>query len=109
MTRLCLAGVDQSPSHSFVLRAGVKAGGKLDFKGYYKLLGLDVEQPAVSEKDIKQAFREGAKRHHPDKLHHLPRHERAKASKKFAELQAAYDILKDPEKRKVYDAGSMPL
>jgi len=62
---------------------------------YYELLGVG---RTASPDDIKKAFRKLAMQHHPD------RNDGDKdAEKKFKELNHAYDILKDPEKRAAYD------
>jgi DnaJ-class molecular chaperone len=61
-------------------------------KNFYKVLG--VNQKAGPEK-IKWAYRQAAKRYHPDVS---PRNE-----EKFREVQEAYDTLSDPEKRVLYD------
>jgi len=62
---------------------------------YYELLGVG---RAASADDIKKAFRKLAMKHHPD------RNQGDKdAEKKFKDINHAYDILKDPEKRAAYD------
>jgi DnaJ-class molecular chaperone len=61
-------------------------------KNFYKVLG--VNQKAGPEK-IKKAYRQAAKRYHPDVS---PRSE-----EKFREVQEAYDTLSDPEKKALYD------
>ncbi len=62
---------------------------------YYELLGVG---RAASADDIKKAFRKLAMQHHPD------RNQGDKdAEKKFKDINHAYDILKDPEKRAAYD------
>jgi len=62
---------------------------------YYELLGCS---RTSSADDIKKAFRKLAMQHHPD------RNQGDKdAEKKFKELNHAYDILKDPDKRAAYD------
>jgi len=61
-------------------------------KNFYKVLG--VNQKAGPEK-IKRAYRQAAKRYHPDVS---PRNE-----EKFREVQEAYDTLSDPEKKALYD------
>ncbi len=61
-------------------------------KNFYKVLGVD--QKASPEK-IKRAFRQAAKRYHPDVS---PRDE-----EKFREVQEAYETLSDPEKKALYD------
>jgi len=61
----------------------------------YEVLGI---LPSVSEEEIKVTYRTLAKRFHPDRC---PGDEEAK--KKYAEVDQAYQILSDPEKRKKYD------
>ena len=64
-------------------------------KNYYQILGIS---RTASEKDIKKAFREIAKKSHPDKNPNDP-----KAAKRFREASEAYDVLSDCEKRASYD------
>ncbi len=56
----------------------------------------------ASEADIKKAFRKAAKQHHPDANKNDP-----KAQDKFAEVNTAYEILGDAEKRRKFDAGEI--
>ncbi len=64
---------------------------------YYKLLGI----PRNANNDqIRKAFRKLAIRHHPDKNKDDPE----KAKQIFAKIANAYEVLIDPEKRKIYDA-----
>jgi molecular chaperone DnaJ len=63
---------------------------------YYELLGVG---RSASPDDIKKAFRKLAMQHHPDRN----QGNKAEAEKKFKELNHAYDILKDPDKRAAYD------
>ncbi len=65
------------------------------FIDYYKILGVDKN---ASEKDIKNAYRKLARKHHPD----LNPND-AEANKKFQQLNEANEVLSDPEKRKKYD------
>ncbi len=65
----------------------------------YTVLGLTKN---ASQDEIKQAFRKLARKMHPDLNPNDP-----KAEDKFKELNAAYDILSDPEKRRRYDAGEI--
>lgn len=61
-------------------------------KNFYDTLGV---AETASEKEIKEAFKSLAKKHHPD---------RGGDEKKFKEINEAYDTLKNPEKRQEYDA-----
>ena len=67
----------------------------MDFKDYYATLGL---QKSATEKEIKQAFRKLARKHHPDVN---PGDKAAEA--KFKEINEANEVLSDPEKRRKYD------
>jgi len=62
---------------------------------YYELLGVD---RGASADDIKKSFRKLAMQHHPDRN---PGDK--EAERKFKEVNHAYDILKDPDKRAAYD------
>jgi curved DNA-binding protein len=66
-----------------------------DFKDYYGILG--VSKTATSE-EIKQAFRKLARKYHPDVN---PGNKEAEA--KFKEVNEAYEVLSDPDKKKKYD------
>lgn len=65
-----------------------------DKKDYYAVMGV---KPDASAHDIKMAYRRLARKYHPDL------NKAADAEKNFKELGEAYDVLKDPEKRKQYD------
>jgi curved DNA-binding protein len=64
-------------------------------KNYYDILGVKKD---ADEKQIKQAFRKLAKQYHPDANPDDPG-----AEAKFKELNEAYEVLSDPEKRAQYD------
>lgn len=64
-------------------------------RDYYEILGLN---KSASEDEIKKSYRKMAMKYHPDKN---PDDETAK--EKFQEAQEAYDVLSNPEKRKMYD------
>jgi curved DNA-binding protein len=67
----------------------------MDYKDYYKILGIN---KSASEKEIKQAYRKLARKHHPD-----VNPNNKDAEKRFKEINEAYAVLSDPEKRKTYD------
>ena len=62
---------------------------------YYDLLGVD---RGVDEKALKSAFRKAAMQHHPDRNPDNP-----EAEKTFKQINEAYEVLKDPQKRAAYD------
>jgi DnaJ-class molecular chaperone len=62
---------------------------------YYNTLGVDRD---VDEKALKGAFRKLAMKYHPDR-----NPDNADAETKFKEINEAYEVLKDPEKRAAYD------
>jgi hypothetical protein len=64
-------------------------------KDFYSILGVS---PSASESEIKRAFRKLAVRYHPDK------NASPEAKPLFHEINEAYDVLSDPEKRALYDA-----
>ena len=67
----------------------------MEFKDYYATLGVG---KTATDKEIKQAFRKLARKHHPDVN---PGDKAAEA--KFKEINEAYEVLGDPAKRKKYD------
>ena len=67
----------------------------MEYKDYYKILGVNKN---ATEKEIRDAFRRLARKYHPDVN---PGDKEAEA--KFKEINEAYEVLSDPEKRKRYD------
>jgi molecular chaperone DnaJ len=65
----------------------------------YGVLGVD--RKATTE-EIKKAYRKLARQYHPDRNPDDP-----KAEERFKEIQSAYDIVGDPDKRKQYDRGAI--
>ena len=68
------------------------------FRDYYEVLGVPRTAPAD---EIKRVYRQLARKHHPDLQ---PPADRAKASEQFKEINEAYEVLSDPDKRAKYDA-----
>lgn len=66
----------------------------MEYKDYYAVLGVDRK---ASADDIKQAYRRLARKYHPDVS------KEADAENKFKDVQEAYEVLKDTEKRAAYD------
>ncbi|MGL5436366.1 MAG: J domain-containing protein [Lachnospiraceae bacterium] len=64
-------------------------------KDYYQILGVTTQ---ASDKEIKSAYRGLAKKYHPDAIKDSP-----ELADKMYEIQAAYEVLGNPEKRKEYD------
>jgi DnaJ-class molecular chaperone len=65
----------------------------------YEILGVS---KGANEADVKSAYRRLAKKLHPDANKHDP-----KAASRFAELNAAYEIVGDSDKRKAFDRGEI--
>ncbi|MBP7653306.1 DnaJ domain-containing protein, partial [Candidatus Dependentiae bacterium] len=72
---------------------GVK---QMQFNDYYKILGVNKN---ASQDEIKKAFKKLAVKYHPDKNQN-----NKESEKKFKELNEAYQVLGDADKRKKYDA-----
>ena len=66
----------------------------MDYKDYYATLGVKKDS---SQEDIQKAYRKQARKYHPD-VNKDPA-----AEMKFKEVGEAYEVLKDPDKRKKYD------
>jgi curved DNA-binding protein len=67
----------------------------MEYKDYYKILGVNKD---ADQKEIKKAFRRLARKHHPDVN---PGDQ--SSEEKFKEINEAYEVLSDPEKRQKFD------
>jgi curved DNA-binding protein len=67
----------------------------VQFRDYYETLGVP---KTAGEEEIRSAFRKLARKYHPD----VAKDKKA-AEEKFKEINEAYEVLGDPEKRKKYD------
>src|SRR5438105_12625440 len=67
----------------------------MDYKNYYKVLGVSKN---ASADEIKRTFRKLARKYHPD-----VNPGDKKAEEKFKEINEAYEVLSDADKRKKYD------
>ena len=66
----------------------------MEYRDYYKILGVE---RSVTAEALKTAYRRLARKFHPDVS------KEANAEARFKEVQEAYEVLKDPEKRAAYD------
>src|SRR4051794_34287067 len=67
----------------------------VEFRDYYETLGVP---KTATEDEIKSAFRKLARKHHPD----VAKDKKA-AEEKFKQINEAYEVLSDAEKRRKYD------
>src|SRR5688572_3721852 len=66
----------------------------MEYKDYYQVMGVNRD---ASADEIKRAYRKLARKYHPD----VSKEPNAEA--RFKEIGEAYEVLRDPEKRKAYD------
>src|SRR5690242_15036001 len=82
-----------SLNHAF--RGTIRLAMATQTRDYYQVLGVARD---ATDEQIKTAYRKLARKHHPD----LNPGDKA-AEERFKELQVAYDVLSNPENRKLYD------
>eukprot|EP00547_Thalassionema_nitzschioides_P001427 CAMPEP_0194203662 /NCGR_PEP_ID=MMETSP0156-20130528/3378_1 /TAXON_ID=33649 /ORGANISM="Thalassionema nitzschioides, Strain L26-B" /LENGTH=534 /DNA_ID=CAMNT_0038929453 /DNA_START=54 /DNA_END=1655 /DNA_ORIENTATION=+ len=68
----------------------------------YKILGVGRD---ATEAEIKKRYRKAALQHHPDRQSNKSEKEQQEAAEKFRDINAAHEILSDPQKRRRYDQG----
>lgn len=73
---------------------------RMSKRDYYVVLGVN---KGASDDEIKKAYRKLAMKFHPDRVSTLPDAEKKQAEEKFKELQEAYAVLSDPQKKQMYD------
>lgn len=66
----------------------------MQFRDYYEIMGLS---RSATPEELKRAYRKLARRYHPDVS------KEKNAEERFKEINEAYEVLKDPEKRRAYD------
>ncbi len=74
--------------------ADVRASRDVSYKDYYRVLGVGRD---ASAQDLQRAYRKLARKDHPD----VSKEPNAEA--RFKEVQEAYEVLKDPKKRQLFD------
>ncbi|KAI0597180.1 DnaJ-domain-containing protein [Biscogniauxia sp. FL1348] len=89
-------GAEQSSTRGGAAAAAATDGGNKK-EDYYHLLGVDRQ---ASDEEIKKAYRKKALELHPDRNFG----DVENATRKFAEVQSAYEVLSDPQERAWYDS-----
>lgn len=69
-------------------------------RDYYEVLEIN---KGASETEIKKAYRKAAMKYHPDKFTNASEKEKKEAEDKFKEVNEAYQVLSDPQKKQQYD------
>lgn len=69
-------------------------------RDYYEILGVGKN---ATDTELKKSYRKLSKQHHPDKMAGKSESEIKESEEKFKEINEAYSVLSDPEKRGLYD------
>ncbi len=69
-------------------------------RDYYEVLGVD---KSTASDEVKKSYRKLAMKYHPDRTANLSDKEKKVTEEKFKELQEAYAVLSDPQKKQMYD------
>ena len=69
-------------------------------RDYYEVLGVS---KGASDDEIKKSYRKLAMKFHPDRVSSLPDKEKKESEEKFKEIQEAYAVLSDPQKKQMYE------
>lgn len=84
------------------LKARVKRAKRKD---YYKILGVSPNER--DEAAIKRAYKRACLQWHPDKWAHTSEEEKTQAEAQFKEIGEAFNVLSDPQKKRLYDSGQL--
>jgi DnaJ family protein C protein 7 len=71
-------------------------------KDFYKMLGIGRD---ANESEIKKSYRKSALKWHPDRHANSSEEEKTEAEKTFRDINLAYEVLSDPQKKQKYDSG----
>jgi hypothetical protein len=97
--------VDQSRAHRVrAARRRARIPSPAEAPPLYFLLGVSI---SASADEIERAYRRHASAIHPDRFHG-DRRRQSEAEAKLKQLNAAMEILRDPQRRAVYDAEDLP-
>lgn len=83
-----------------MIDCAMKEGVFMEKRDYYEVLGV---AKGSSETEIKKAYRKAAMKYHPDKYTNASETEKKEAEEKFKEVNEAYQVLSDSQKRQQYD------